>query len=111
MMVNAIGGNYPDFRTGMQDITEVAIYVNVLPDEYSSDDIRWTMESVNGLDSSEETVGVVKKANELTPGRHTLHVQATDSDGYRGPVSSIFVDISETEVSLRGSSLRGAKIP
>lgn len=111
MMVNAIGGNYPDFRTGMQDIKEVAIYVDVLPDEYASGDIKWTMVSVNGLDSSEETVGVVKKANELTPGRHTLYVQATDSDGYQGPLSSVFVDISEAEVSLRGSSLRGARIP
>ena len=51
--------------------------------------------------SGDENVQLTIDANNLTSGRHTLYVQATDSDGYKGPVSSVFIDISQRR--LRGS--------
>lgn len=51
--------------------------------------------------SGDETVSLAINTNTLPNGRHVLFVQATDSDGYKGPVSSIFVDVSSRR--LRGS--------
>jgi len=114
-MVNKIANDDPkDFDshvTGEQDITEVR--PDVHPDDYREEiDISHTMNLVNVLDDNEETDGLVLKAKEFTPGRHTLYLQATDSELYKGPVTSMFVDITELEVTrgsrLRGSSLRGS---
>ena len=112
-MVNAIEG-FPDFRTGDQSITQVRLYLDVHPDDYTEGaDVAWEMEPVDAaLDSDEETVGLVLSARDhFSVGRHRLFVRATDSDGYDGPVSSVFVDIAESEASLRAASLRGATHP
>lgn len=55
------------------------------------------------LDSGDETVLLTIEANSLSPGKHSLFVQAADSDGYKGPVSSVFVDVSSRGL-LRGSN-------
>lgn len=55
----------------------------------------------NPFNSGEETVKMVINASSLSPGRHALFVQATDSDGYRGPVSSEFILVSQR--ALRGT--------
>jgi len=110
-MVNTIQ-NFPDFQTGSQRIMNVHLYLDVHPDDYQVGDTRWEMETVDdGFDSSEETVGLVVKANTLSPGRHVLYSQASDSNSYKGPVTSFYLDVSEMEVSLRGSYLRGSRIP
>eukprot|EP00581_Thalassiosira_minuscula_P010332 CAMPEP_0183702650 /NCGR_PEP_ID=MMETSP0737-20130205/684_1 /TAXON_ID=385413 /ORGANISM="Thalassiosira miniscula, Strain CCMP1093" /LENGTH=618 /DNA_ID=CAMNT_0025929297 /DNA_START=169 /DNA_END=2025 /DNA_ORIENTATION=- len=54
------------------------------------------------FNSGEELVELLVDTSSLPPRRHALFVQATDSDGYRGPVSSIFVEVSQKR-------LRGAK--
>jgi len=51
--------------------------------------------------SGDENVQVTIDTSNLSPGRHTLFVQATDSKGYKGPVATVFVDISRRR--LRGS--------
>jgi len=43
------------------------------------------------FDSDEEDVELTIDAGSLTPGRHAMFVQATDSDGYEGPVTSVFL--------------------
>ncbi|KAL7528157.1 hypothetical protein ACHAXR_004261 [Thalassiosira sp. AJA248-18] len=58
------------------------------------------------FNSGEETVQLMIDTSRIFPGRHTIFVQATDSDGYRGPVSSAFVDVSKRQ---RESSLRGTR--
>lgn len=115
-MVNKISLDDKDFDshvTGEQDITEVRLFIDVHPDDYREEIyISHTMNLVNVLDDNEETDGLVLKATEFSPGRHTLYLQATDSELYKGPVTSVFVDITELEVTrgsrLRGSSLRGS---
>lgn len=46
-----------------------------------------------GFNSGDAHVQLVVDASAMTPGRHTLYVQATDSRGYDGPVSSVFVEV------------------
>lgn len=114
-MVNAISAGevfFDDFSTGYQDVTSVKLYLDRHPEDYQVGDTMWEMEPVDhGMDSSEETVGKIVKATALSPGKHIIYAQAMDSDGYKGPVSSLYVDISEMEVSLRGQSLRGSRTP
>mmetsp|Transcript_23105 Transcript_23105/g.37657 ORF Transcript_23105/g.37657 Transcript_23105/m.37657 type:complete len:521 (+) Transcript_23105:147-1709(+) len=116
-MVNAITGsdainNFPDFPTGDQSIKKVQLYIDVHPDDYTEGDVSWEMQSVdNALDSEEETVGIVLPANTFSPGRHMLFAQATDSDDYKGPVTSMFVEVSTRETSRHAASLRGSRAP
>lgn len=106
-MVNAID-NFPDFRTGNQAITTVQLYLDVHPDDYRIGDVSWEMD----FDSDEETAGLVLSViTSFSPGRHMLFAQAEDSDGYKGPVSSVFVEVSDDETTLHGASLRGARAP
>ena len=60
-----------------------------------------TTNAVPGFGSGDENVQLTINTNDLTSGRHTLYVQAIDSDGYKGPVSSVFIDLSRRK--LRGS--------
>lgn len=111
-MVNTIS-DFPDFHTGNQTISTVHLYRDVHPDDYdaSSGDVRWEMQYVNtNPDPDEDTF--VFAIDSFTPGRHHLFAQATDSDGYKGPVSSVFLDVSGNERKLRGArraSLRGSR--
>lgn len=113
-MVDAID-DFPDFRTGGQGVANVQLYLDVHPDDYRQGDLSWDMESVgsNGIwDSDEETsAGLVLQANSFSPGKYTFFLQATDSDGYKGPVHSMFVEVSESEASAHGASLRGTRTP
>ena len=53
------------------------------------------------LSSGDENVQLTIDTSNLSPGRHILFVQATDSKGYKGPVAAVFVDVSRRR--LRGS--------
>jgi hypothetical protein len=62
--------------------------------------------SIVQFDSGDETVQLEIDLSILEAGRHTLYVQATDSNGYKGPVSSLFVSGSQrrtSSLSLRGT--------
>jgi len=54
----------------------------------------------SSFDSGEEDVELSIEASSLEEGRHQLFIQATDSAGYQGPVSSVFVEVSRRR--LRG---------
>ena len=62
--------------------------------------------SIVQFNSGDETVQLEIDLSILEAGRHTLYVQATDSDGYKGPVSSLFISGSQrrtSSLSLRGT--------
>jgi hypothetical protein len=103
-MVNSIKG-FPDHSSGSQIIQAVHVYLDVHPDDYQEGvNNKWDMETIDdNWDTNEETVGLVvqTKGLSLSAGRHTVYVQAVDSRGYKGPVSSMFVNIQS---SLRGGN-------
>jgi len=110
-MVNAID-DFPDFQTGAQSITKVQLYLDVHPDDFSEGDPSWEIAFAdNGSEAVEESVSFVFPGNNLSLGRHMLFAQATDSDGYRDSVTSVFVEVSTGKRSLHGTSLRGAGSP
>ena len=105
-MVNKIAEDDRDFEehtTGLQSITELRLFIDVHPDNIKEEDdnvvVSYTMKLGRVLDDYTETYDLVLDASTLTPGRHTFHLQAIDSELYKGPVSSIFVDVTETETS------------
>jgi len=102
-MVNSIAG-FSNHPTGNQIITNVYIYLDVHPDDYQVGDKKWNMEVLDdNWDTSEETVRYDVPTRGLSSGRHTIYVQAIDSRGYKGPVSSKFIDIPAQNSNLRGS--------
>jgi len=102
-MVNSIAG-FSNHPTGNQIITNVYIYLDVHPDDYQVGDKKYNMEVLDdNWDTSEETVRYDVPTRGLSPGRHTIYVQAIDSRGYKGPVSSKFIDIPAQNSNLRGS--------
>ncbi|KAL7492278.1 hypothetical protein ACHAWT_001462 [Skeletonema menzelii] len=97
VMVNSLSGE-PDHQTGGQDIVKVVLYLDVHPDDVQDEDLAWEMSPLDGeFDSSEEIVEVSLSMRELSPGRHTLHVQAIDFDQYLGPVKSISIEVAKEE--------------
>jgi len=59
------------------------------------------------FNSGEEDVHLTIDQSSMDAGRHTLYIQATDSDGYKGPVHSMFVEIPQRQ----REGLRGAGQP
>jgi len=102
-MVNTIR-DFPDFRTGGQAIAKVQLYLDVHPDDYREGNVRWDMDASDSkYDSSEEDAEIVLSRTGLATGRHMLYARATDSDGYTGPATSVFVDVSHGSRALRGA--------
>ena len=101
-MVNSIKG-FPNHSSGNQIIKAVHLYLDVHPDDYQEgSDNRWEMEvSDDNWDTNTETIRSTIATKGLSPGRHTVYVQAIDSRNYKGPVSSVFVDIQQNS-NLRG---------
>eukprot|EP00986_Skeletonema_menzelii_P016327 scaffold14315_cov136-Skeletonema_menzelii.AAC.4 len=102
-MVNSIKG-FPGHSSGNQIITAVHLYLDVHPDDYKEgSDKMWDMEVLDdNWDTTEETVRYEVPTRGLSFGRHTIYVQAIDSRGYKGPVSSTFIDIPAHNSNLRG---------
>jgi len=88
--------NFQDHVTGDQGVSEVLVYVDVHPDDYTqgTDDMVWRMESVVTSNSGEQTFVVdIVLPQQVSSGRHTLYTQAIDEDDYLGPVSSAFFQV------------------
>lgn len=64
--------------------------------------------SVVEFNSGDETVELTIDSSTISSGRHTLFIQAKDSGGYKGPVSSVFIEVNRRQ---RESLLRGASDP
>lgn len=94
--------NYPTFTTGKQHIKEVKLYLDVHPDDDDGSISNvWIMNPTDRkkYNNVEEDIDIMLSTSEIHPGKHTFFVQAEDSDGYLGPVSSIFFDVTESSVS------------
>jgi len=86
-LVNAItvDGSFDKFPTGDQSVAELRFYID-------DGEISWT-----AVNPGDETIQETIDTSSLTLGRHTLYVQATDSDGYKGPISSLFISLPLTQ--------------
>jgi carboxypeptidase T len=102
-MVNAItvDGRFKNFPTGDQSVAELRYF---LDDGANS----WT--TVN-LDEGDVAILETIDKSSLTPGRHTIHVQATDSDGYKGPISSEFFSVSLSNPPTYSPSGQSSALP
>jgi hypothetical protein len=80
--------------TGDQGVAYVRIYLDVHPDD--SEDGDATFDMVPSSEDAQTFDLEVILPQGLASGRHTLFVQATDGDGYVGPVSSEFFDVETT---------------
>jgi hypothetical protein len=95
--------------TGDQGVSSVQLYLDVHPDDYQLGDTKWIMRSVSSnsgvytfeieinFDAAE--IVVPSQRQGITSGRHILYAQAKDSDGYLGPVSSLFFDVEKSDTS------------
>ena len=96
--------------TGDQGVSSVQLYLDVHPDDYQlGRDTTWTM-SLKGSNSDVYTfeteinfdaaeIAVPSQRQGISSGRHILYAQAKDSDGYKGPVSSLFFDVEKSDTS------------
>ena len=87
-------GNHP---TSRQTLTEIRIFVDVHPYDDPSP-VGSIMEgSYQGLPTGSGAFAIDMSG--LSPGRHTVYVQATDSAGYKGPVTAGFFVKEETSAT------------
>jgi carboxypeptidase T len=83
--------------TGEQGVAKVQLYL-VHPDDYEEGDV--TFEMVPSSEDGGETFDLEMIIPQgLASGQHALFVQATDGDGYVGPVSSGFFDVELTDTT------------
>lgn len=101
LMVNSLNGE-PDHQTGGHDIVKVVLYLDVHPDDLKDGDpAAWEMRPLDGeFDSNEEIVSISLSTRDISSGRHSLHVQAMDVDGYLGPVKSVSIEVEKKETIL-----------
>ncbi len=97
-MVNSLNGE-PDHQTGGHDIVKVVLYLDVHPNDLKDGDpAAWEMRPLDGeFDSSEEIVSISLSTRDISLGRHSLHLQAMDVDGYLGPVKSVSIEVEKKE--------------
>jgi carboxypeptidase T len=83
--------------TGEQGVAYVRLYLDVQPDDYEDGNLTFDM-----VPSSEDAqtfdLELILPLG-LASGQHALFVQATDGDGYVGPVSSEFFDVKTTDTT------------
>jgi hypothetical protein len=103
------------YVTGEQGVAYVRLYVDVHPNDYNvdgDDDVTFDMvPSSSSEDGSQTFVLELNLPNGLVPGRHVLFVQATDGDGYVGPVSSAFFDVEVIAEDATSSSSPATDAP
>ncbi len=85
--------------TGEQDVTSVKLYVDVHPDDYEEGDASFEMSSGENLDVQTSFTLELNLPSSIVSGQHILFAQAMDSDGFLGPVSSIFFDVERADVT------------
>jgi hypothetical protein len=90
-LVNIDG--YPSFTTGEQTVSKIELYLDVLPDEYGDGDTMYLLQPTAVTNSDRVSAETMISSSGLTSGRHVVYAVATDSDGYTGPVSSVFFEV------------------
>ncbi|KAL7479391.1 hypothetical protein ACHAW6_005124 [Cyclotella cf. meneghiniana] len=92
-------GGYPSFTTGEQTVTKVELYLDTLPDDYGDGDVMYSLQPTPVSGSDRVFVETQISTSGLSSGRHALYAVATDSDGYVGPISSVFFDVENVVTS------------
>ena len=85
--------------TGEQDVTKVQLYLDVHPDDYKEGDVTFEMTAGDVSDVQTSFKLEMDLPSSVSSGQHMLFAQATDSDGYLGPVSSVFFDVERTDAT------------
>ncbi|KAL3817785.1 hypothetical protein ACHAXA_005818 [Cyclostephanos tholiformis] len=87
------------YVTGEQGVAYVRLYLDVHPNDYvDGDDVTFDM-APSSSDDGQTFVLELSLPHGLEPGQHALFVQATDGDGYVGPVSSVFFDFESADTT------------
>lgn len=86
-----------NIATGQQDVASVAVFIDGHPeDDIEQPPVAIRLKPVDGAyNSPSETASSTIDLSALAVGRHVLHIQATDSDGYAGPVTSRYFEVSD----------------
>jgi hypothetical protein len=93
-LVNIKG--YDQFSSGNQTVTKIELYLDVLPDDYENDETKYYLLRPTSEKSSDRVTAETNfSIAGLSTGRHALYTVATDSDGYTGPVSSVFFQVEK----------------
>eukprot|EP00804_Cyclotella_cryptica_P022468 CCRYP_015106-RA/>CCRYP_015106-RA protein AED:0.03 eAED:0.03 QI:9/1/1/1/1/1/3/600/771 len=96
-LVNIDG--YPSFTTGEQTVSKVELYLDTLPSDYGEGDVMYLLQPTPVSGSDKVFIETQISTSGLSSGRHALYAVATDSDGYVGPISSVFFDVENVATS------------
>jgi hypothetical protein len=100
-----------NFSNGSQPVRNIAsaqAYVDALPWAATSPGI--TLAAGDGAyDSSHETAVGEIPTSHLTPGRHFVYVQATDTDGHAGTPNAVFFDVNGPTDRIFADGFEGAR--
>ena len=104
-LVNIDG--YPSFTTGEQTVTKIEIYLDVLPEEFDEDGMMYLLQPTQVVDSDRVSGEIEISTIGLASGRHVVYAVATDSEGYAGPISSVFFEVDNviTESPITPTSM------
>lgn len=104
-LVNIDG--YPSFTTGEQTVTKIEIYLDVLPEEFDEDGTMYLLQPTQVVDSDRVSGEIEISTIGLASGRHVVYAVATDSEGYAGPISSVFFEVDNviTESPITPTSM------
>lgn len=96
-LVNIDG--YSSFATGEQTISKIELYLDVLPGDYGDGDTMYLLQPLPIVNSDRVSAETEFSKAGLASGRHVVYAVATDSDGYTGPVSSVFFEVENAATS------------
>ena len=102
MTLNAIASDSQlvnGHSTGEQSVTTVQLFVDVHPDDYEEGDVSFEMTSGEVSDVQTSFVLESNLPSSVVSGQHMLFAQAMDSDGYLGPVASVFFDVVRVDAT------------
>lgn len=87
-------------ETGNQDVIGVDVYLDIHPSNETATESRMSMKPSDGLFNSVSEVAELEiDLSKFSIGRHTLYFQATDSDGFIGPITSRYFEVCAPSTS------------
>ena len=96
-LVNIDG--YDSFATGEQTVSKIELYLDVYPDDFGEDDTLYVLQPLPVFGSDRVSAETDISTSGLITGRHVFYAVATDSDGYSGPISSVFFEVENVITS------------
>lgn len=101
---------YPSFTTGEQAVTQIKLYLDVLPENYGEGDTMYLLQPTQVTGSDRVSAETEISTAGLSSGRHVLYAVAIDSDGYDGPISSVSFSV-ETPNLVTASPIEPSTMP